>query len=512
MKKIVFIGNCQGRRLQVLYEERFSPITGDTAEFIGSFDALDHRVRNILGEADIIVMQAIEGAHAIAVDDFETNAQFIEYPNVTGHFLWPFSGEQHVLTRPLPDKADGPYGQQFGDRWLNRRIAAGARPEDIAAEYEALDMPKEINLDRLYELVMHYTRRADARTGFDFASIVERSFTREWLFFTPANLGLHLFRPLALGIYTRLGIPQATVEAVLDSLWRTPFPVIHHPIHPSVARHFGLKFINADTRYRTWSGENLTFGEWLARYVRYDWNEPVADVMRRIGDVRQFDAEAEAMLAQIERALSRTPDTIGGQGCYAHLLFMKGDIAGAAEAAGRAAMLDPADPNLVGTLAFHRVDQGLHAEAEDLVRHVVAAWPRYPTGWTNLGIVLHRVGKPAEAIQALRQAIGLDPLDLGAARQLASVLAETGRPDQALTVLAIATILRPDAADLYGDLSDRLMQLGDFDAALVTARRASALEPGNDGRRSHLANILALRGDEVGRAIALNPGRSGGEG
>ena len=503
MKKIVFMGNCQGRRLQVFYEERFSPITGDTAEFIGSFDALDHRVRKTLAEADVIVMQAIEGAHAIASGDFETGARFVEYPNVTGHFLWPFSGEQHVLTRPLPDKPDGPYGQQFGDRWLNRRIAARARPEDIAAEYEALDIPKAVNLDRLYELVMHYTRRADARTGFDFASIIERSFTREWLFFTPANLELHLFRLLARGVYTRLGIPLATVEAALDGLWRTPFPVIHHPIHPSVARHFGLKFIGPDTRYRTWSGENVTFREWLVRYVQYEWNQPVADVMRRIGDVRQFDTEAEAMLAQIESALARTPDTVGGQGCYAHLLFVKVDIAGAAEAAGRAAMLDPADPNLISTLAFHRVDQGRHEEAESLVRHVTATWPRYPTGWSNFGIVLHRVGKPAEAVQALRQAVGLDPLDLGAVRYLASVLVETGRPDQALTVLAIASILHPDAADLYGDLSDRLMQLGDFDAALVTARRASLLDPGNNDRRSHLANILAMRGDEVGHAIAL---------
>jgi tetratricopeptide (TPR) repeat protein len=503
MKKIVFIGNCQGRRLQVLYEERFSPITGDTAEFIGNFDALDHRIRKILAEADIIVMQALEGGHAIAAGDFETAARFIEYPNVTGHFLWPFSGEQHVLTQPLPDKPDGPYGQQFGDRWLNRRIAAGARPVDIEAEYLALDIPKVLNLDRLYELVMHYTRRGDARTGFDFASIIERSFTREPLFFTPANLELRLFRPLAVGVYTRLGIPLATVEAALDCLWRAPFPVIHQPIHPSVARHFGLKFIGPDTRYRTWSGENLTFSEWLARYVRYDWNEPVADVMRRIGDVQNFDAEAQAMLAQIESALARTPDTIGGQGCYAHLLFVKGDIAGAAEAAAQAARLDPTDPNLIGTLAFHRVDQGRHEEAESLVRHVTATWPRYPTGWTNQGIVLHRIGKPAEAIPALRQAIGLDPLDLGAARYLATVLAEAGRPDQALTVLAIASILRPDAADLYGDLSNRLMQLGDFDSALVTARRASALEPGNDDRRSHLANILAMRGDAVGHALAL---------
>ena len=42
MKKIVFMGNCQGRRLQVFYEERFSPITGDTAEFIGIYDAYEH--------------------------------------------------------------------------------------------------------------------------------------------------------------------------------------------------------------------------------------------------------------------------------------------------------------------------------------------------------------------------------------------------------------------------------------------------------------------------------------
>src|SRR5258708_40276685 len=98
MKKIVFIGNCQGRRLQVLYEERFSPVTGDTAEFVGSFDEIE-RVRPILAEADIIVSQAIEGEHEIALGTFDTGARIIEYPNVTGHFLWPFSGDPHALNQ-----------------------------------------------------------------------------------------------------------------------------------------------------------------------------------------------------------------------------------------------------------------------------------------------------------------------------------------------------------------------------------------------------------------------------
>lgn len=514
MKKLVFVGNCQGRRLQVLYEEKFSSVTGDTTEFIGSFDQLTPRVRQILVEADVIVAQALDTEHEIAIGKFETNAQIIEFPNVAGVFLWPFSGESHVRNQPLHDLQDGPYGQQFGDRWLNKCIKAGTKPEDICAEYEALDVAKVVNLDRMYELIMHYMRRADVRTGFEFAPLIAKFVSEEPLFLTPSNLQLRLFRPLAQGVYQRLGIPPETVASVLDALWRSPFPLVEHPIHPSVARHFGLKFARTDTRYRTLSGETITFREWVARYVGYEWNEPLLEATRQIHTVRSFDARAEQLLHKIEVLTAGTDGSIIGESCCAHLLFLKGDLPAAAAAARRALMLAPSNPQHFATLMFHLSDLGEHEEAERLAKMVVTQWPHYPDGWRNLGLVLSRQGKPAEAVEPLRQAVGLNPRDVEAANLLANVLADAGHSDRALSILAVATVLNPEAADLYDNLALKLTELGDFDSALVTIRRAIALDPHQIGRREHLVNILAARGDLVGacvamrEAITLDPKRS----
>jgi len=512
MKKLVFLGNCQGRRLQVLYDEQFAPVTGDTTEFIGSFDELTPQKRAILAEADVILAQAIDSEHKIAVGKFETRAHIIEYPNVTGLFLWPYWEDAHICNHPLPDMQDGPLGQQFGDRWLNKRISAGAKPKNIVAEYEALDVPKAVNLDRLYELVMHRARERDRRTGFDIASIIESRFTDEALFLTPANLELGLFRPLAAGVYERLGVPSATVKTVLDALWRSPFPVLHHPIHPSVARHFGMKFIGPETRYSTLSGEALTFREWVARYVRFEWNEALFFSKRKIGGIRRFDSEAQAALGQLDAALKKSAQAASGESGRAHLLNMKGDKLGAIKAIRRAMTLDPSDPYIVATLAFYLCDQDDFTEAERLVREVTARWPDHPDGWRHLGIVLCRAGKPQDAVGPLRYAVGLNPRDVEAAQYLAAALTEAGSPGQALTVLTIATIMNPEAPDLFSDLAQRLSEMGDLDAALVSIRRAVALDPRHPGRLNHMAHILAARGDLVGaskavrEAIALEPG------
>src|SRR6185437_5810672 len=115
-------------------------------------------------------------------------------------------------------------------------------------------------------------RQRDQQSGSAIAEVIEKQFTDIPLFMTQANLETALFQPLATGVYEQLGISTSAIEAMFKTLWRSPFPIADQPIHPSVAKHFGLKFITPETRYRTFSGERLTFREWISRYARYEWN------------------------------------------------------------------------------------------------------------------------------------------------------------------------------------------------------------------------------------------------
>lgn len=504
MKKLVFLGNCQTRRLEVLYDQKFAPITGDTTEFIASFENFTPRVRQTMAEADIIVSQATDTEQKVSVRKTETNAQIIEFPYISGMFLWPYSGRAHIHNQAvLPRLPDGPYGAQLGNPWLNNRIKAGEKPEAIAAEYEALDLTKVINLDRTFEIALDRARKRDERTGFDISKIIEERLTDTPLFMTPDNFELALFRPLAAEVYKRLGIPGGVVEAMLDTMWRTPFPIADHPIHPSVARHFGLKFIGPDTRYRTFTGELLTFREWIGRYVRYEWNDTLLEGIDRSMRVRQFDAEAESVLNMIDSGLAASNGSAAGYTRRGHLLYLKGDRAGTLQAARDAAAFEHKNPQTQGTLAIYLAEQGKLDDAESVARALLSQWPHYADGWNRLGSILARRSKMDEAVAAVRRATESEPRNTDFRKHLSGLLLDTGQAEQARHVLTDIIAMMPERADLYTELSRVLMRCDDPDAALTAIKRAVNLEKDNVALRGQLADLLVQRGDFIGASIVL---------
>src|SRR4051812_20201356 len=92
MRKVVFIGNCQGRRLQEFYRDNLSYLTGDVTDFIVGYEALDQRGYELLKSADVVVAQATDSERHVDVRTVDTPGTIILFPNVTGAFLWPFSG------------------------------------------------------------------------------------------------------------------------------------------------------------------------------------------------------------------------------------------------------------------------------------------------------------------------------------------------------------------------------------------------------------------------------------
>jgi tetratricopeptide (TPR) repeat protein len=514
MKKIVFLGNCQATRLYILFNEKFLPILGGQTELVVNFIDLERKSREAMEQADVIVAQVTDAEQKTSLEKIETKARIIRFPYVTGNFLWPYSGQAHVRNAPLPELQDGPYGAQYGNPWLNARIKKGAKPEDIAAEYEALDIPKLINLDRTFELSMERARERDSKSDTSIAALIEKSLTDIPLFMTPANLELALFNPLAKDVYERLGVQSTTVDLALNTLWRSPFPVADQPIHPSVARHFGLKFIGPDTRYRTFTGERLTFREWIDRYVRYQWNHALLRGAHKSGRLRQFNAEAEAALAQIDSGLAQSEGSAYGEAGRSHLLTLKGDHAGALAAAARAAAFDTTNPNYVGTLLLYTAGQGKLTEAENIGRHMLVTWPYYADGWVRFGIILMRLGKVDEAIAAVERATQIEPLNPDHRKSLASTLAQAGQYERARSILSGAIAISPERADLQVELSRLLVQSGDLDNALIAARRAVELDPGDAAAQGHLADILTRRGDIVGAvnavtdAVAKAPGKT----
>lgn len=183
-----------------------------------------------------------------------------------------------------------------------------------------------------------------------------------------------------------------------------------------------------------------------------------------------------------------------------------------AEREARAAL--GADPHLEEALVIlcrAHLGEGDYEAALGAATSVVAASPRRGYGHFLLGFALQCLGRHAEAVEALRQAVSLDPSYARYHGRLALALAEAQSPeaavvtiDQALTMAPRDGVVLEIAARVFGIVRD-------LPRAETAAREFVALEPENPGAFARLTWVLseARKYDEaIGiarEAIRLDP-------
>jgi hypothetical protein len=156
-------------------------------------------------------------------------------------------------------------------------INKGIAHDEILKKYINLDLNKMVNLDRLLELNLEQQRKRDAITGFNIADVIENYFREEHLFLTPYHPNLRIARSLIQQTFGTMGVGQTAIDRVEKWLTITPFPKHASPLHPSVQRHFGLKYAGPGYRYRYYSEGTFTFEEYVSRYLKFEWNEPLEE-------------------------------------------------------------------------------------------------------------------------------------------------------------------------------------------------------------------------------------------
>ncbi|PLZ03188.1 hypothetical protein CY652_07755, partial [Burkholderia sp. WAC0059] len=138
--------------------------------------------------------------------------------------------------------------------------------------------------------------------------------------------------------------------------------------------------------------------------------------------------------------------------------------------------------------------------------------PRAPAVYAaNLAEMCRQKGLLAEAGQAARRAVAMDPGLTAGWNNLGIVLQEAGRFDESLACLERVVALQPDWADAHNNLANTLRRLGRLDLAEPHYRRAIGLNPAHAGAHSNLAFLLSSLGrydeaaDLAQRAIGLDP-------
>lgn len=143
-------------------------------------------------------------------------------------------------------------------------------------------------------------------------------------------------------------------------------------------------------------------------------------------------------------------------------------------------------------------DDGKRAEAIEAMRHAIELNPILPTAHAELGEMLLLEGRVDEALVSFDRARDLDPLDARASISAANGLYEAGRFEEAAERLRVLLINHPwhgRAALLLVDIA-RKSDAVDAETAYRMAKQAARFA-GNSGPRAHLelARMELARGD-----------------
>lgn len=140
--------------------------------------------------------------------------------------------------------------------------------------------------------------------------------------------------------------------------------------------------------------------------------------------------------------------------------------------------------------ASERDDDPEHwEEAIEAYRRVVAIDPSYAAAWNNLGLLLHRIGKYAEARTAYAAALAQDPRCCEAAYNLGSLDEDEGHLEDAIAQYRCALALSPDYADAHFNLAAALARAGRTVEAAPHWQRYLALDSASPWARIARAHL-----------------------
>lgn len=163
----------------------------------------------------------------------------------------------------------------------------------------------------------------------------------------------------------------------------------------------------------------------------------------------------------------------------------------------------PAGPasSLADALGHWRA--GRQADAERLLRALVAAAPGEPDSWRALAELLAATGRAPEALGAWRALAALLPDDPTVQRQLGQALLATGDSRGAIAALGRALALDPANLRAYNNLGIAQLGAGDARGAIATLQTALARDPGYALAHANLGLALEAAGDPDGARASL---------
>ena len=245
--RLVVAGNCQARFVAKMLEA--NPAVNERYKVVyfrnfrsGDQGVLDEKtLRNCAVLLEQVAHQAPEMPHKAMLPKW---TQVVRFPVLWFNSLWPTFVRD---PRNPPKEVGGPGLWPYGDRIIVKALDSGRTPEQAVNAWFATDVAASLDLDRFHEINAAKMLDLDARSELKMARYVLDSFRREKLFVTHNHPSFRMLEVLRDKVFDALGLPasDAEVEEASGGMYHT-----HNPIHPTVARHFGLEWFDPESPAR----------------------------------------------------------------------------------------------------------------------------------------------------------------------------------------------------------------------------------------------------------------------
>ena len=162
-------------------------------------------------------------------------------------------------------------------------------------------------------------------------------------------------------------------------------------------------------------------------------------------------------------------------------------------------------------LGLEDYGSGRIAEAERLLRDILAVAPDHAASLHLMGVMAHRLGRQDEALAWVAQAVGADLGEAAYHNTMGVVLKAMGRPGEAMTTHLRALALSPGYLAALNNLGSVLEGLGRAAEAEICCRRATRLAPVETDAWNNLGAILLRLGrpaeaaEAWERIVAVHP-------
>ncbi len=190
----------------------------------------------------------------------------IPYPVFTP--LWPFhchdprnksEGERIVPTGK-------PVRYSYGDSYVLSRVRKGDPKPAIMDDYLAADVGEMIDLESMFKTTFAIQMRKEADTSVKVLQFVIDSFQSVCAFNTMNHVSNATLLHMSNQVLADLDLPPLPLS-ILERTSLLIRPEI--PIHPSLIRYFGLRYVDEDSRYQVDKVRRLTYREYLSNYIDF---------------------------------------------------------------------------------------------------------------------------------------------------------------------------------------------------------------------------------------------------